>query len=247
MIQLRANNRVHADLWRLIWEAISDFGLSSITIPKVRAHVALSKITDGSVECTWHDWFGNKCADLNAKRGAACHPVEENFKEIMENGRSLITAVARWIGTLGAHLVGLETPDIQPRAGKDGIGHSLELTHIPECKGSEGWRPRVLHREVKNIIPANHDEQIQEEVEVLRAAASPGSSQARHADRSHDLHQVSCFVFCRRCGGYTRGKASRVLRECCKGMSKQTCHKRLRGGRHPLSGEWLGLVTRWRG
>ena len=82
-----ASNRMHADIWRLIWEAVEDFGLCYITMQKVKAHVALARIKDGSVDCSWLDWSGNQLADLQAKQGAACHPVEKTLQQTISNCR----------------------------------------------------------------------------------------------------------------------------------------------------------------
>ena len=113
-----AANRAHADIWRQIWIAIDDFGLEYVTLQKVKAHLSLASVQDGSAQVTWQDWHGNRVADLHAKLGAACHPAQAGMKEILETSRSLVTYVAKWLGTLGAFLVGLSSPDVQPTEPK---------------------------------------------------------------------------------------------------------------------------------
>ena len=83
-------NRAHADLWRLVWEAIGDFGINYVTLRKVKAHVALTRILDGIVDCSWCDWYGNQVADSQAKLGAACHPVRTDMQVIVSAGRVLV-------------------------------------------------------------------------------------------------------------------------------------------------------------
>ena len=237
-----AANRMHADIWKLIWEAVQDFGLCYITVRKVKAHVALARIRDGSVDCSWLDWFGNRVADSQAKQGAACHPVEKELQQILVTCSLLVTGVARWLGTIGDHLMALDGPDVQARSPKAPSKMSLELTHIPAFTGDQVWRPIVLHKEAKNVLKAGPELQDGQRRGRPRLGIGSGPDAA---DRSHDLRKVGGFVFCHRCGGHTTGKTSRVLANQCKGKSMQTCHRRLREGRHPLTDEVLGPVTRW--
>ena len=62
---------------------------------------------------------------------------------------------------------------------------------------------------------------------------------------SHDMRATGAFIFCRRCGGHTTTRRSKVLREGCRGESNQTCHQRLRAGLHPVSGVSQGPVVKW--
>ena len=107
----------------------------------------------------------------------------------------------------------LDCPDVQARSPKMPSKMSLELTHIPACTGEKGWRPIVLHKEAKNILKAGPELQEGQRLGRPQLNASDG---ARKADRSHDLREAGCFLFCHRCGGHTAGKTSRVLANQCR-------------------------------
>ena len=238
-----AANRLHADIWRLIWAAVSDFGLSHITLQKVRAHVALARIQDGSVDCTWQDWFGNKIADLQAKQGAACHPSVPLMEDMVRNSRAVVTSIARWLGILGAHLLSMTSPDMQSRDTM--LSQGLELIEIPEHPDANQWTPRVLHCEAKNVVRSIAAPELQQQVAVSASQPKPRIVQRAHP--SHDLNVAGSCVFCWSCGGHSSGRQSAVLSEGCRGEVTSTACKRLRSGLHPGSGLHLGPVRRWPG
>ena len=62
----------YADVWRLFWLAISDFGRDLVTVVKVPSHRTLEAFV-ASPGTLVADWHGNRQADLAAKRGAAMH------------------------------------------------------------------------------------------------------------------------------------------------------------------------------
>ena len=234
---------------------MQDFGLCYITVQKVKAHVALARIMDGSVDCSWLDRFGNNVADMQAKQGAACHPVEKDLQQTIETCRLLVTGVARWLGTIGNHLMALDGPDVQAMSPKAPSKLSLELTHIPACTGGQAWRPIVLHKEAKNILKAGPE--LQEDLMAVPVAVGPQGTEveeppkswraARGSCSSHALRTTGQFVFCRACGGHKSGRSSTVLRASCDGTSNSTGVRRLREGRHPVTGSAVGLVQRWNG
>ena len=89
------------------------------------------------------------------------HPAYPGLLEVIANAQGVVTDIARWLGTVGAYVVGLDTPDCQRREDKprpivqpDGVrwAASLELIDIPALpRDGELWRPRILHCEAKNI------------------------------------------------------------------------------------------------
>ena len=193
-----AANRAHADIWKQIWAAIDDFGLEYITVEKVQAHLSLTSVQDGSAGVTWQDWQGNRVADAQAKLGAACHPAKADMKELLETGRSLVTFVAKWLGTLGVFLVGLNSPDIQPKQHKvpvrliyGGTSSYQELTliEIPANAGDmSGWKPRVLHREQKHIVSegdsgVDADEAGMQPPPGVSQVAGPSHGNGEHAEQ----------------------------------------------------------------
>ena len=177
------------------------------------------------------------------------------MQQSISKGRALVIGIAKWLGTLGVHMMSLETPDIQVRTPKADFQllcggtvsrQGLQLTEIPEEPEGHQWQPRILHREASKVGAAV----------VARSKTDAGAAgaecpkawkEARFAHRSHNLREAGRFVFCRACGGHTSGRRSTVLRKGCCGESMTTGCRRLRIGRHPISDLSLGPVRRWAG
>ena len=184
------------------------------------------------------------------------HP---DLKQWLSNGDLLVTAIAKWIGTLSARLVARGSPDVQsvlpPRpklVREDGIPckQALELIEIPVAADRiDGqWQPKVLHCEVKNVSGSVDGLQPSDAQLVETGGHDEPKSwkAARKASDTHDLRETGLFVFCRACGGHTSGRCSTVLQATCLGERDAACAKRLRNGRHPVSNDFLGPVTKWR-
>ena len=121
--------------------------------------MSMASVRDGSAGCTWVDWVGNKAADLAPRKGAAIHPMPPMLHEVIKSSHLVIRYIARGLGTLGAHLVRLESPDVQPKVVAAVTGYqnnvcaqSLLLVEIPteeQMRLSGQWRPRILHCEAR--------------------------------------------------------------------------------------------------
>ena len=258
----------HADIWRAIWDAAEDFGLEHVTLVKIRSHTSLARVRDGSAGCTWTDWAGNRAADSSAKKGAAIHPAAPGLKEAIQNGRILITGIARWLGTVGAYLVELDSPDVQPKVATRAIRaygdyvapQSMLLVDIPseeDGQSSGEWRPRVLHCEARLA----ERERKQRDCEAARghgrhepcagsaARASRTAGSMADVHQSHSLCKVGPYVFCYACGAHSSVRRSARLRAACQRPQRHDSigqRKRLRDGRHPITGDRLGEVEPYR-
>ena len=251
-----AANMQHADIWRDIWAAIEDFGLEHIELVKIKSHRSLNSVIDGSAGCTWADWAGNKAADLAAKRGAAIHPVRPDLGEIITNGRTVVSGIAKWLGTLGAYLVDLDCPDVQTRTVQPAVRahgnyvptQNLLLVDIPaeeDIRASGGWGPRVLHCEARR---AGRETRRRVAGAEPSLGQDPGTSSARRAQpadmhESHRLYETGAYIFCHTCGAHSTGRKNAGLRAVCQKPhvgSTIGCLKRLRDGCHPTTGERVG-------
>ena len=91
---------------------MEDFGLEGIMLVKVAAHKSRARVVDGSAGMTFRDWAGNRAADQAAKAGAKLHPTKEGMGEAIADAQVMGRAVAKWLGVLGAYMVGLKSPDV---------------------------------------------------------------------------------------------------------------------------------------
>ena len=112
-----AANRKGAEIWRRIWDKLEDVGVEGIKLVKIASHKSRTSVLDGTAGCTLADWLGNRAADTAAKAGARMHTACPDMGTRLQNAHSLTQAVAHWIGTLGAHLVGIGSPDTQENLG----------------------------------------------------------------------------------------------------------------------------------
>eukprot|EP00959_Pyramimonas_sp_CCMP1952_P436972 9149173-Pyramimonas_sp.AAC.1 len=67
-----AATNAYAEQWRRIWMLRYDIGQDSSEFRKVKAHQATSRLDYGTLET--RTALGNGAADIEAKKGAACHP-----------------------------------------------------------------------------------------------------------------------------------------------------------------------------
>ena len=96
---------MHADIWRMVWDHIDDYGPHCFKLQKVAAHRSKASVVDGSSGMCFVDWAGNKAVDLLAKKGAAMHPLGEGIAAKVATAQKKVTMVAKWLGAPGAHLI----------------------------------------------------------------------------------------------------------------------------------------------
>ena len=103
-------------------------------------------------------------ADLGARIGALLHPSIPGMSEMVDNGRCLTKVIAKWIGHVGAYLVGLGCPDVQ-QAPKEKVRvlnldgsmaacQGIVLVDIPGARvraSQSNWQPKVLHCEARYV------------------------------------------------------------------------------------------------
>ena len=228
--------RKHADIWRLIWDTVEDFGRDCITLQKVESHVSLAKVRDGSAGLSFQDWAGNKKADEAAKKGAGMHPINAPLVERTESQRQLTREIGTWIGQVGAFLVSHGNPDVSTAGAEKPIACQLELTSVPMDFAAVGrsWKPRLYAHERRS---AGKSARV---VTLASGSAADTAKQLWHG--SHSLYAVGDFIFCWDCGGRTSGKRlSKLLASSCKGRCGSVAGATaLREGRHPTSGAFPG-------
>ena len=232
-----------ADIWRLIWDKLDDIGLETIDFVKIASHQSRASVLDGRAGCSLPDWLGNQAADKAAKKGAPLHLIDPDLKEELKNGHDMSRVVAKWIGTLGAHLLSLGNPDVSAALKYVSRAPALELIQIPLPldRSARGWQPRVLHKEAKNIC-----------VEIKEAMSNPDAppvvqleSLALYA--SHTMRLAGAVRFCWKCGCFTdRGSSKRMQEQCPGGAgTPNRPARRLQQGRHPVTNAFIGGVRQY--
>ena len=91
-----AARRVHADIWRLFWDAVSDVGQEHVAVIKVKGHATEADVFAG--RATPMDKWGNKLADEQARLGAKCHPVDTHAEQRIQAAMVATKTAASWIG-----------------------------------------------------------------------------------------------------------------------------------------------------
>eukprot|EP00973_Karenia_brevis_P011584 1569168-Karenia_brevis.AAC.1 len=232
MVTTAANHK-HSDVWRRVWQVVDDFGRDALQLHKVRSHRSLRSVQDGSADMTFQDWTGNKAADAAAKKGAALHPMYPGLPAIIKDAAEETEVIAKWLGRLGAYLIDLKSPDVQPRAASH---NRLELVEIPPVEErTVGWQPRILHCEAKNVRPLQQSPVEQAEQPM------PARAAFQDAHASHRLQSCGAYLFCTLCGAHASKRRSRLLASHCRGPCRHvpTQLQRLLRGLHPVSGDPL--------
>ena len=78
----RAVKRVHAGLWRLIYDVAEDVAIEQGEVLKVKGHATDHDVQSGQVEAAHRR--GNASADALADLGARCHPTDEDLENTLE-------------------------------------------------------------------------------------------------------------------------------------------------------------------
>ena len=88
-------NRIFADIWRLFWQAATDFGTNNIEVRKVKGHATLADVAEG--RSTVFERWGNIQADKAAKRGARLHRVSTQDRTRLLRATALSTMVSKYV------------------------------------------------------------------------------------------------------------------------------------------------------
>ena len=93
--------REGADLWRGIWDILGDLGQEGVSVYKVKAHLSVERVQDGS--STLRDWRGNAAADRMAVKGAMLaerkaprEAGDAHLKRALRFYKWAVEAVADW-------------------------------------------------------------------------------------------------------------------------------------------------------
>ena len=174
--------------------------------------------------------------------------MREGLDKQIEDGHDLSKMIGKWVGTLGGHLCRLGSPDVDSKPKKKGGEQELELVDIPaNCLSASWlWKPRVLHREMKNVLKL---------AEGGDGALENCPSVRRVPHDSHDTRTIASspqILFCWVCGSYHGGAKKRQTQLSAKFQAKcagprgvmQEKLRRMRRGHHPVTGRYLGVVRR---
>eukprot|EP00973_Karenia_brevis_P034262 4725989-Karenia_brevis.AAC.1 len=88
---ITAPGREYADMWKVVCDAVDDFGIEAIQLIKVKSHVSERKVRAGEVQMTWQEWKGNQVADKAAKKGAKRHPADQELRSKLQRQRAVTT------------------------------------------------------------------------------------------------------------------------------------------------------------
>ena len=93
--------RLHADLWKVIWEKFEDIGGlgESLVVKYTPAH---TKEVQGEPLITRHNRIGNSWADKLAKCGRDLHVMPKGLIERIAELRGVALTYARWVGRAAA-------------------------------------------------------------------------------------------------------------------------------------------------
>jgi hypothetical protein len=226
---------VFADIWRKIWKAVDDIGGDRVKVRWIPAHTSAKAVQDGRL--TELDRWANGEADLEAKKGAKIHLDDDQVANEMADTIDAVKLAARFIGrTLTA--IGRGGAECVPNRA---LSRSL----------AGRWRPRPLV-DTDGAVTRRRGHAISAAAgrlrctTCLRTAANmlimcsvrcAGSAGVK----KHALKQRGRILYCQRCGCYSEKKV-RGLAATCRGKTAPTSAlRRLRAGRHPLTGEVLSV------
>ena len=90
--------------------------------------MSFARIQEGAVDCSWIDWFGNKTADLYARKGAGCHPAYPGLVNAISRGKALVGYLGRWLRSIGAFVANHDSPDVQEKVEQGLLGGRIRLS-----------------------------------------------------------------------------------------------------------------------
>ena len=158
--------------------------------------------------------------------------------------------------------IGCPTTSLEPAVGRirgprrrrvqHGVGHALfwcdgawRCTSCSRHARTREGRARLLEGRCLGRLP----ELARARARAEARGANPPLGQVVEVPVAlpHDLDQVGCFAFCRRCGAYSGSRAVRLLGPCealrpevlPRDATRARRRDRLLAGRHPVSNELL--------
>ena len=202
-----AAHRSYADLWQEVWTAIEDRGETPI-VRKVKAHATRKLVDAGEVE--YCDYRGNAIADRYAKNGADMHPSSAPADARCDRTDKVVLPYAHWI----AKIARKEDDDVE-RKPKRTRGPKLKriktnrrVAHDPSYDPCAGlWRCIVCGRAERSL---SH---------VSRTNCRGDIWLRKHIDDrevpgGHVLWTRGPYVWCTKCGGYSRQRVQLLGLSC---------------------------------
>ena len=222
----------HCQHWCALWDAIDDVGCQHIVVHKTQAHRRLQQANSVDDEFCIK---GNSYADAYAKLGAQQHPHDAGAYEAVKHTLQCNKAVAQYIARFALAWV-----KEHPRTDKLVKVSAEQSLQTPGKKSSDvdahnqfqdtelgRWRCRVCLRSSKDRLK--------------------GACSSSRLDSSHALHQAGPYLFCTRCGCFSRDRVRNLASSCrpCSEVRAQLSLNRLKAGCDPYSGLFVGRPARW--
>ena len=203
--------RAHADIWKLFWSTLDDFGGPEVVqVVKVKGHATQAMVESGAVSEV--DKFGNDMADEAAKWGAACHPSVAAAVKTQAAGRAASRQCLLWMG------VGLEA--------------AQKVGALPEelTAAQKQSRPRKGAKRPLDVI-ADDVWKAEQRAAVITQGAHP----------THDLRRAGRYYFCSVCGAFAAARLGSLREPCVRHLPASRTYRlrRLLDGRDPRTGEPL--------
>ena len=222
---------VHADIWRRVWRKVTDLGGAHVlAVVKVKAHSTMLDVENGRIGAV--DRIANSMADIGAKKAATMHPNDPAVMRRCERTWQVITMVSKFLSRLHLHAV-------------EWGGDVTQRDQRTRLQAAGAARLTVLRR-----APSDHTILFQNG--RYRCQSCWRSAKLRSTivgqpcvpRRTHWTYECGQFIFCGRCGAYSR-KAARLLLRPCKSRPPRNSHgyKSLRAfaaGRSPVDGSFCG-------
>ena len=184
---------MHADVWGKVWAAAEDLG-GSIQVIKVQGH---GKIEIGMSS---HDKLlvsGNGYADVLAKKGVELHDFDVEQLQVIKRAYKNVVSVAKFLVSIcSRHKFRDEQDEKLPRIiGSKGLNNWKEGSHV------------VFWHEKASTFRC---------VVCLRSSTG-GLHGSCSGPTAHTVYQYGPYVYCGKCGAYSRHRVSRLLDPCCPG------------------------------
>ena len=196
-----------ADLWRLVWAKVADIGLKDaegcplIRVSWIKGHTSEKAVAQGKIKEWQRD--GNKRADKAAKAGARLHQPFPTVLTKHDRACKFVTFIAKFMARVSARVHRGPYDATPDRRAKRKIRAAPSARTPREARHQHVWHNGVVtcwlcctsSRTIKNL----------EKRKCVRSKIN-----------THTLWECGDFLFCARCGSFSKDRV-RLLRRPCPG------------------------------
>ena len=202
--------------WTLFWAAAGDFGLTHISVRKVPAHMPFPAVTEGRI--SYCDWVGNRRADLEAKRGAALHPCNQEHVQSANRLKQHQRQLCLYLAQLNLHSLRKGWPkfwhgEFQPEGHTPGAMVVDAAATAADTAGEQGASIPAMTSSELISEAASGDAATAAPLEFLQGAAATAAgpqvllrasatAEGPGFHCTHVIYRTVSFWFCARCGAY---------------------------------------------